>query len=66
MPRLNDRSTLLRTLTRQMLRRQRRGVAEEQPARCPLCDRVMVVLMGRRGPCFRCGCGDRNASTKRR
>jgi hypothetical protein len=40
------------------LRRRRRPILEAQSPRCPLCERIMVLCFGRRGPRFRCGCAE--------
>jgi hypothetical protein len=57
---VQDRSSTLEAIMRHALRRRRRDLAEAQPARCPLCQRVMILLMERRGPCFRCACDARD------
>lgn len=51
-----DLSALLDMLTPRPLLRRRRPAVEGQSARCPRCNRVMVVRMGKRMPEYHCGC----------
>lgn len=56
---VSDPSSLEANTYNGLQRRRRLPVVEGQSARCPLCNRVMILLMLRRGPGFRCGCKDR-------
>jgi hypothetical protein len=40
-------------------RPRRRPPIEGQEARCPRCDRIMVVRMGKRMPEYHCACEDK-------
>ncbi len=57
MPRasLTDLSVCLQEL-REARRAHRRPPLEGQEARCPRCDRIMIVRMGRRMPEYHCAC----------
>jgi hypothetical protein len=39
--------------------RRRRPVVEDQSPRCPLCQRVLVLYVGRCGPRYHCDCDER-------
>lgn len=56
LPQADDRLSPLDELAFQGLRRRPRFSLEGQSARCPLCNRVMIVYMGVRGPTWLCGC----------
>jgi hypothetical protein len=57
MPRVSlpDLSTCLDRIFKPLSPRQRRP-PEGQEARCPRCDRVMILRMGRRTPEYHCAC----------
>jgi len=52
----DDESLTAETLTRQGVRRRPRYGIEGQPPRCPICQKEMLLLLGQRGPQWRCGC----------
>lgn len=58
MPRasLTDLSVCLEDLLEARLARRRRPPVEGQEPRCPRCDRIMIVRMGRRMPEYHCAC----------
>lgn len=55
----DDESTSAETLTHQGVRRRPRYGIESQPPRCPICEKEMLLLLGRRGPKWRCGCAEK-------
>jgi hypothetical protein len=58
-----ERSHPLETITRQGHRRRRpRYAIEGQPARCPICNQVMILYVSARGPKYHCGCDEKNGS----
>jgi hypothetical protein len=59
-----DTSSALESIHHGLYRRRRRPFIEGQSPRCPLCNRLMVLLMLRRGPGFRCGCAVKSGQEK--
>lgn len=64
-PHEDEPLSLLEAARREGLRRRRpRRGGEDQSARCPLCNRLLVIYLSVRGPAWRCGCqkppGQRN------
>jgi hypothetical protein len=59
----DDRSSPLEAPARAGARRRRPryGIESQQP-RCPICNKIMVVYMSRRGPKFHCGCDEPNGT----
>lgn len=56
-PLVEERLSPLELLTRSAPRR-RRPLVEDQPARCPRCEGVMILYVGRRGPRYHCACDE--------
>ncbi|MBL8799969.1 MAG: hypothetical protein JNM56_39165 [Planctomycetia bacterium] len=54
----DDESLSAETLAHQGVRRRPRYGIETQAPRCPICRRELLLLLGRRGPQWRCGCGE--------
>lgn len=60
----DDESLTAETLTSQGIRRRPRYGIEGQRPRCPICQKEMLLLLGKRGPHWRCGCVEkRNGRT---
>lgn len=59
----DERSSALESITRQSLRRRRRGASlDVQTPRCPRCGQSLIVLQQAGGPAFFCGCGRRRST----
>jgi hypothetical protein len=56
---VDERSSSMDLLARVLHHRRRRPVVEGQQARCPLCERVMVLYVSRSGPRYHCACDER-------
>lgn len=59
-----DRRSSLERLTHDGVRRRPRHGIESQTPRCPICEKEIIVYIGRFGPKYRCGCPDRGTTER--